>query len=127
MAPASLSGVQKRVVVDKIDVSVNDSSTYCCTVEHMSDASSPDVMVVDPLADAQPAGGALVGYARATGGAGDLTERARELTQAGCGRVYTDEQTGGQNGRPRLAACLTSLRPGDTLVVASLDQLGRSQ
>jgi DNA invertase Pin-like site-specific DNA recombinase len=65
----------------------------------------------------------LVGYARAAGGAGDLAARARELTQAGCGRVYTDEQT----GRPQLAACLTSLRPGDTLVVASLDQLGRSQ
>ena len=65
----------------------------------------------------------LVGYARAAGGAGDLAAGARELTQAGCGRVYTHEQT----GRPQLAACLTSLRPGDTLVVASLDQLGRSQ
>jgi DNA invertase Pin-like site-specific DNA recombinase len=69
----------------------------------------------------------LVGYARATGAAGDLAARARELTQAGCGRVYTDEQTGRQTGRPQLTACLTSLRPGDTLVVASLDQLGRSQ
>src|ERR1700722_9717399 len=69
----------------------------------------------------------LVGYARATGGAGDLAARARELAQAGGGRVYTDEQAGRQTGRPQLAACLTSLRPGDTLVVASLDQLGRSQ
>src|ERR1700721_81107 len=65
----------------------------------------------------------LVGYARAAGGAGYLAARARELTQAGCGRVYPAEQP----GRPQLAACLTSLRPGDTLVVASLDQLGRSQ
>jgi DNA invertase Pin-like site-specific DNA recombinase len=84
-------------------------------------------MVVDPLADARPAGGALVGYARATGSAGDLTARAGQLTAAGCGRVYADEQAGRQSGRPQLAACLTSLRPGDTLVVASLDQLGRSQ
>jgi DNA invertase Pin-like site-specific DNA recombinase len=83
-------------------------------------------MVVDPLADARPTSGALVGYARATRGAGDLTERAGELTAAGCGRVYADEQTGRQSGRPQLAACLESLRPGDTLVVASLDQLGRT-
>ena len=69
----------------------------------------------------------VVGYARATGGTGDLPGLARELAEAGCERVYTDEQTGRRSGRPQLAACLDSLRPGDTLVVASLDQLGRSQ
>jgi DNA invertase Pin-like site-specific DNA recombinase len=53
----------------------------------------------------------LVGYAR------------RELTVAGCTRVYTDDTS----GRPQLGACLASLRAGDTLVVASLDELGRSQ
>ena len=68
----------------------------------------------------------MVGYARAT--AGDLaTGAGRELTEAGCARVYVDEQTSRQTGRPQLAACLESLRPEDTLVVASLDQLGRSQ
>jgi len=68
-----------------------------------------------------------IGYARATGGAGDLPGLALELAEAGCGRVCADEETGRQSGRPQLAACLESLRPGDTLVVASLDQLGRSQ
>jgi DNA invertase Pin-like site-specific DNA recombinase len=67
------------------------------------------------------------GYARPTGDAGELAARVRELTAAGCTRVYTDEQAGQQSGRPQLAACLTSLRAGDTLAVASLDQLGRSQ
>jgi DNA invertase Pin-like site-specific DNA recombinase len=68
----------------------------------------------------------VVGYARAT--AGDLATGARrELAEAGCGRVCADEETGRQSGRPQLGACLDSLRPGDTLVVASLDQLGRSQ
>src|SRR5580692_11546596 len=68
----------------------------------------------------------VVGYARAT--AGDrATGVGRGLTEAGCARVYTDEQTSRQTGRPQLGACLSSLRPGDTLVVASLDQLGRSQ
>jgi DNA invertase Pin-like site-specific DNA recombinase len=67
----------------------------------------------------------VVGYARAT--AGDrATGVGRGLTEAGCARVYTDEQTSRQTGRPQLAACLESLRPGDTLVVASLDQLGRT-
>jgi DNA invertase Pin-like site-specific DNA recombinase len=69
----------------------------------------------------------VIGYARATGGAGDLAGFARELAEAGCGRVCADEETGRHSGRPRLGACLDSLRPGDTLVVASLDQLGRSQ
>ena len=49
----------------------------------------------------------------------------------GLRRVYADEADrtagGPPSGRPQLAACLASLRPGDTLVVASLDQLGRSQ
>jgi DNA invertase Pin-like site-specific DNA recombinase len=69
----------------------------------------------------------LVGYARATEGADELAARVGELTAAGCARVYTDEQAGRQSGRPQLGTCLTSLRPGDTLAVASLDELGRSQ
>jgi DNA invertase Pin-like site-specific DNA recombinase len=92
--------------------------------------------------DAGPGSGELVGYARAAGGAGRagggpaararaLTALVRELTAAGCTRVGAEEealgQAGGPSGRPGLAACLASLRGGDTLVVASLDQLGRSQ
>jgi DNA invertase Pin-like site-specific DNA recombinase len=84
-------------------------------------------MVVDPLADARAAGGAMVGYARATGGAGGLSARVRALTEAGCGLVYVDGQAGQRSsGRPEVAACLEALRAGDTLVVTSLDQLGRS-
>ena len=66
--------------------------------------------------------GDLVGYARASEGC--LAAPVDELASAGCARVCTDEATG---GRPGLRACLDSLRPGDTLAVASLDQLGRSQ
>ena len=94
----------------------------------MSGTSSPDIMVVDALADAEPGRCPLVGYARATGGASDVAARVRrELTAAGCARVYVDEQTGRRSARPQLGACLSALRPGDLLVVASLDQLGRSQ
>jgi DNA invertase Pin-like site-specific DNA recombinase len=69
----------------------------------------------------------VVGYARAAGGGGDLAGLVRALTEAGCERVYTDEQPGRPSGRPQLGVCLDALRPGDTLAVASLDQLGRSQ
>jgi DNA invertase Pin-like site-specific DNA recombinase len=90
--------------------------------------TSSERTVADPVADAgHGLGGALIGYARATGSGADLAEQVRQLTAAGCRRVCTDEKTDKQSGRPQLAACLESLRPGDTLVVASLDQLGRSQ
>jgi len=69
----------------------------------------------------------LVGYARATASAGDLAVQAAELRSVGCARVCADEEAGQPSGRPQLEACLESLRPGDTLVVVSLDQLGRSQ
>jgi DNA invertase Pin-like site-specific DNA recombinase len=70
----------------------------------------------------------MVGYARASGTASDRAAQVRALRSAGCARVCADEEAGGQSGRPTaLAACLESLRPGDTVVVASLDQLGRSQ
>jgi DNA invertase Pin-like site-specific DNA recombinase len=69
----------------------------------------------------------LVGYARATASAGDLAVQAAELRSVGCARVCADEEAGQPSGRRQLGACLDSLRPGDTLVVASLDQLGRSQ
>jgi len=88
----------------------------------------------DPVAGA----GELVGYARATGGGDDAGAPVRTLREVGCARVYADERPDkqtvsrggkdiGHTAQPRLRACLTSLRPTDTLVVASLDQLGRSQ
>jgi DNA invertase Pin-like site-specific DNA recombinase len=75
-------------------------------------------------------GGALVGYARATGAAGAAGRaeaEARALREAGCARVCTEDDLGRQAVQPTLRACLESLRPGDTLVVTGLDQLGRSQ
>jgi DNA invertase Pin-like site-specific DNA recombinase len=80
-----------------------------------------------PTVGTGPQAGALIGYARATGGADDAKPRVRALREAGCARVYADETPDRQAGQPRLRACLESLRPTDILVVASLDQLGRSQ
>jgi DNA invertase Pin-like site-specific DNA recombinase len=81
-----------------------------------------------PARESEPGTGRLVGYARVSGDAAEAPQNRLELPgDAGCARVYTDEATGRDAGLPRLRDCLESLRPGDTLVVASLDQLGRTQ
>jgi len=81
-----------------------------------------------PARAGQPVTGDLVGYARAAGdGAGPFQGRLLLLGDAGCARVYADETAGGEAGQLRLRDCLESLRPADVLVVAGLDQLGRTQ
>ena len=40
--------------------------------------------------------------------------------------MFADKLSGKNADRPELAACLDYLRPGDTLVVPSLDRLSRS-
>ena len=81
-----------------------------------------------PAREPAPGSGRLVGYARVPGDAADASRSMLELPgDAGCARVFTDEATGRDAGLPRLRECLESLRPGDILVVAGLDQLGRTQ
>jgi DNA invertase Pin-like site-specific DNA recombinase len=81
-----------------------------------------------PAPESEPGGGRLLGYARVPGSAaGARQSRLGLLGDAGCARVYADEATGADAGLPRLRECLESLRPGDILLVASLDQLGRTQ
>jgi DNA invertase Pin-like site-specific DNA recombinase len=70
--------------------------------------------------------GALVGYGRVSTREQNLDRQRIALEQAGCIRVFTDKLSGKNLQRPELAACLDYLRPGDTLVVLSLDRLGRS-
>jgi len=70
--------------------------------------------------------GALIGYARVST-SGQLQDRQQHaLAEAGCLRVFADKLSGKNADRPELAACLDYLRPGDTLVVPSLDRLFRS-
>lgn len=72
--------------------------------------------------------GRLVGYARAAGDGGQAPGSGPGLlTDAGCAPLYADDAAGQEAGRPQLRACLESLRPGDVLVVAGLDDLGRTQ
>ncbi|MGW5434629.1 recombinase family protein [Streptomyces sp. NPDC004059] len=47
-------------------------------------------------------------------------------TAGSCARVFADKKSGKNAEREELWKCLDYLRPGDTLVVPSLDRLGRS-
>jgi DNA invertase Pin-like site-specific DNA recombinase len=50
----------------------------------------------------------------------------RQLEQVALDRVYTDYASGKDTERPQLAALLSFLREGDTLVVHSMDRLARN-
>jgi DNA invertase Pin-like site-specific DNA recombinase len=68
----------------------------------------------------------LVGYARVSTTEQHLDLQHDALTQAGCGRVFTDTASGAKAERPGLAAALNYAREGDVLAVWKLDRLGRS-
>jgi DNA invertase Pin-like site-specific DNA recombinase len=71
----------------------------------------------------------LIGYARCSTDAQDLTAQRHALTGLGVAadRIYLDKGlTGTNRRRPRLDQALAAVRAGDTLVVPKLDRLARS-
>lgn len=68
----------------------------------------------------------LIGYARVSTDDQNLALQKDALTQAGCERILTDQQSGVKAARPGLQAALDYARAGDTLVVWRLDRLERS-
>ncbi|MFF0991558.1 recombinase family protein [Kocuria nitroreducens] len=72
----------------------------------------------------------LVGYMRVSKADGSQTTDLQRdaLLAAGVGAEALDEDkaSGAKDDRPQLAACLKSLRSGDTLMVWKLDRLGRN-
>lgn len=71
----------------------------------------------------------ILGYARVSTTGQDLDAQLTALTAAGVDaeRIYTDKLSGSAKvDRPGLAALLDYARPGDTVVVAAIDRLGRS-
>lgn len=85
-----------------------------------------DLADVDLLVPVPAAAGALIGYARVSTRDQHLDRQLVALDGAGCTRVFADKLSGRDVDRPELGACLDYLRPGDVLVVSSLDRLGRS-
>jgi len=71
----------------------------------------------------------LIGYARVSTDAQDLTAQRERLLALGVdpGRIYVDHGlTGTNRERPGLREALAACREGDTLVVTKLDRLARS-
>jgi DNA invertase Pin-like site-specific DNA recombinase len=68
---------------------------------------------------------ALIGYARVSTDDQNLQLQVEALTTEVCLKIFSDKMSATASHRPGLAAALSHLRPGDTLVVWKLDRLGR--
>lgn len=86
----------------------------------MSD-SAPSPASVPNFSD-----GLRIGYARVSTADQTLEPQLDALRQAGCAEIYSEHVSGAKAERRELALALRTLRKGDTLVVCSLDRLGRS-
>jgi DNA invertase Pin-like site-specific DNA recombinase len=71
---------------------------------------------------------ALVGYARTstTSQKAGLAAQHRDLTSAGCTKVFHEELSAVATKRPELDRALDYVREGDTLIVTKPDRLARS-
>lgn len=82
---------------------------------------------IDPLTPVPSIpNGKLIGYARVSTKGQILDRQILALEAAGCARIYADKKSGKNAEREELWNALDYLREGDTLVVPSLDRLGRS-
>lgn len=89
--------------------------------------SVPEPLALDGDAlDPIGGGGALIGYARVSTAGQLLDRQLAAFEMAGCEKVFSDKKSGKDTEREELQKCLEYMRPGDTLVVPSLDRLGRS-
>ena len=75
-----------------------------------------------------PSAGLELGYARVSTTKQSLERQLDALTAVGIGdeRIFTDKRTGATIDREGLTALLTYARAGDTIVVHTLDRLGRN-
>lgn len=69
-----------------------------------------------------------IGYARVSTNKQDVTRQLDALAAAGVAseHIYVDKKSGATRNRPGLQEALRQARPGDVIVVHTLDRLGRT-
>lgn len=68
-----------------------------------------------------------IGYARVSTAEQNLDLQISALKQAGCDTIYSDRGISGcQEDRPEFNKALSSIKPGDTLLIWRLDRMSRS-
>ena len=70
--------------------------------------------------------GQKVGYARVSSKDQNLERQTAALKKEKCFRIFDDTVSGSSTNRPGLDGALNYVRPGDQLVVTSMDRLARS-
>lgn len=66
------------------------------------------------------------GYARVSTPDQNLDAQEQDLRAAGCQLVFREVESGAKQSRAQLDALLNVARSGDTIIVTSLDRLGRT-
>ena len=66
------------------------------------------------------------GYARVSTDGQSVEAQVRQLTKAGCKKVFRETASGVKTDRSQLRKALDQLDPGDVLMVTRLDRLARS-
>src|SRR5271166_781010 len=68
----------------------------------------------------------IYGYARVSTDGQSVEAQVRQLTKAGCKKVFREVARGAQTDRAQLRRALAQLDAGDVLIVTRLDRLARS-
>jgi DNA invertase Pin-like site-specific DNA recombinase len=68
----------------------------------------------------------IYGYARVSTDGQSLDAQVRQLTKAGCKKVFREVASGAKTERAQLRRVLDQLAPGDVVMVTRLDRLARS-
>ncbi len=67
----------------------------------------------------------ILGYARVSTDAQDLTSQLDQLKAAGCARVLREKISGATADRPQLKKLLATIGHGDVLIIPAVDRLSR--
>src|ERR1700688_3843840 len=68
----------------------------------------------------------IYAYARVSTDGQSVEAQVRQLTKAGCKKVFRETASGAKTDRPQLRKALDQLDAGDVLMVTRLDRLARS-